>query len=73
MSGCEGDGNARMGSGEGVVAVSVYMPGTRGSCVLSSTGDMLEICVVRGLGGVCDMCMRLSRGVAWWEVLEVSG
>ena len=34
------------------------MSGTRGSGVLSSTGDML----VRGVGGVCDMCMCLARG-----------
>ena len=36
--------------------VSTCMSGTRG--VLSSTGDML----VRGVGGVCDMCMCLARG-----------
>ena len=29
-----------------------------GSGVLSSTGDVL----VRGVGGVCDMCMCLARG-----------
>ena len=34
------------------------MGGTRGSGVLSSTGDVL----VRGVGGVCDMCMCLARG-----------
>ena len=34
------------------------MSGTRGSGVLSSTGDVL----VRGVGGVCDMCMCLARG-----------
>ena len=32
-----------MGSREGVVAVSVSMSGTRGSGVLSSTGDVLEM------------------------------
>ena len=32
--------------------------GTRGSGVLSSTGDVL----VRGVGGVCDMCMCLAWG-----------
>ena len=34
-----------MGSGKGVVVVSAYMGGTRGSGVLSSTaaGDVLEI------------------------------
>ena len=62
MLGCEGDGNAGVGSGGGVVATSAYMGGTRGSGVLSSTGDVLEMSVVRGIGGVCDMCMRLARG-----------
>ena len=51
-----------MGSGGGVVAVSACMSGTRGSGVLSSTCDVLEKSVVRGVGGVCDMCMCLSRG-----------
>ena len=37
------------------------MSGTRGSGVLSSTGDVL----VRGVGGVCDMCMWL--GAVWVE------
>ena len=31
------------------------------SC-LSSIGDVLEMSVVRGVGGVCDMCMCLARG-----------
>ena len=38
--------------------MSACMSGTRGSGVLSSTGDML----VRGVGGLCDMCMCLARG-----------
>ena len=41
-----------------MVAVSACMSGTRGSGVLSCTGDVL----VRGVGGVCDMCMCLARG-----------
>ena len=41
-----------------MVAVSVCMSGTCGSGVLSSTGDVL----VRGVGGVCDMCMCLAWG-----------
>ena len=45
-----------------VVAVSACMSGTRGSGVLSSAGDVLEMSVVRGVGGVCDMCMCLARG-----------
>ena len=51
-----------MGSGRGVVTVSACMSGTRGSCVLSSTYAVLEMGVVRGVGGVCDMCMCLARG-----------
>ena len=51
-----------MGSGGGVVAVSACMSGTCGSGVLSSTGDVLEMSVVRGVGRVCDMCMCLARG-----------
>ena len=39
----------------GVVAVSACMSGGCGSGVLSSTGDVLEMSVVRGVGGVCDM------------------
>ena len=38
--------------------MSACTTGTRGSGVLSSTGDVL----VRGVGGVCDMCMCLARG-----------
>ena len=37
--------------------MSAYMGVTRGSGVLASAGD-----VVRGVGGVCDMCMCLARG-----------
>ena len=54
-------------SGGGVVAVSACMSGTCGSGVLSSTGDVLEMSVVRGVGGVCDMCMCLARVVAGGE------
>ena len=54
LLGCDGDDNA------GVVAVSAYMGGTCGSGVSSSTGDVLEMSVVRGVCGVCDMCT--SRG-----------
>ena len=45
-----------------MVAVSAYMGDTRGSGVLSSAGDVFEMNVVRGVGGVCDMCMCLARG-----------
>ena len=55
LLGCEGEGNAGVGSGGCVVVVIAYMGGTRGSCVLASAGDVLEMSVVRGVGGVCDM------------------
>ena len=48
-----------MGSGGGLLAVSAYMGG---SGVLASASDVLEMSVMRGLGGVCDMCMRLAQG-----------
>ena len=35
-----------------MVAVGVCMGSTRG---LSSTGDVVEMSVVRGVGGVCDI------------------
>ena len=38
--------------------MSACMSGTRSSGVLSSIGDVL----VRGVGGVCDLCMCLARG-----------
>ena len=60
---CEADGNAGVGSGGGVVAVSAYMGGTRCSGVLSSAGDVPDMSMVRGVGGVCDMCMCWARGV----------
>ena len=42
--------------------VSACMCGTRGSDVLSSTGDVLEMSVVRGVGE-CVKCVWL--GVVW--------
>ena len=43
--------------------MSACMSGTRGSGVLSSTGDVF----VRGICGVCDMCMCLARGGCEWR------
>ena len=43
LLGCEGDGNAGVGSGGGVVGVSAYMGGTRESGVLASAGDVLNM------------------------------
>ena len=45
-----------MGSVGGVIVVSAYMGGTRGSGVLSSVGDLLEMSVVRGV------CVWLGAG-----------
>ena len=39
------------------------MSGTRGSGVKSSTGDVL----VRGVGGVCDMCYVFGSGRCGWR------
>ena len=47
-----------------MVAVSAYIGGTRGSGLLSSACDVLEMSVVRGVGGVCDMCICLAWGEA---------
>ena len=70
LLGCEGDGNAGVGSGGGVVAVSAYMGDTCGSGVLSSAVDVLEMSVVRRVGGVVKcVCVWLGAG---WEVLGVS-
>ena len=46
---CDGDGNAGVGSGGGVVTVNAYIGGTRGSGVLSNAGDVREMSVVRGV------------------------
>ena len=46
----------------GAVTVIAYMGGTRGSDVLSSAGDVLKMSVVRGVGGMCNMCTCLARG-----------
>ena len=67
---CEGDGNAGVGFGGGV---SACMCGTRGSGVLPSTGDVLEMSVVKGVGGVCGMCLTLrcvgGEGGEWMREL----
>ena len=52
-----------------MVTVSACMGGTHGSGVLSSTDDVLEMSVVRGAGGVYDMCICLARGGEWMRVL----
>ena len=53
MLGCEGDGNAGVGSGGGVVVVSVYMGGTCGSGGLPSAGDVLDLIII----GSSNLCL----------------
>ena len=69
MCGYEGDGSADVGSRGCVIAVSACMGGTRGSGVLSSASDVLEMSVVRGVGGVCDSVYVFGSGLGgrcWW-------
>ena len=74
---CEGDGNAGVGDGGGVVAVSPgheYVGGTRGSSIVSSTADVLGLSVLRGrrgVDGVCEMCMCFARGGVGDEGIRV--
>ena len=42
-----------------------YVGGTRGSGIVSSAADVIWMSVMRemrGVGGVCEMCMCLTRG-----------
>ena len=58
-----------MRSGGGVVVVSASMGDTRGSDVLSSAGDVLEMSVVRGVCGVCNKHVYVfgsGRGGRCW-------
>ena len=72
---CEGDGNAGVVNRGSVVSVSAVhesMGGTRDSGIVSSANDLLEMSVVRGMrgvGGVCEMCMARGgmRGEGWVE------
>ena len=46
-----------------------HVGGTRGSGNVSNAADVLWMSVVRGIrGGVCEMCMCLSRGGVGGEV-----
>ena len=47
-----------------VVASAIHVGGTRGSGIVSSALDVLGMSVVRGMrgvGGVCEMCVCLAR------------
>ena len=48
-----------------VVVGAEHVGGTRGSGIVSCAADVLGIIVVRGMrgvGGVCEMCICLARG-----------
>ena len=50
---------------EEVVVSAWHVGGTRGSGNVSITAEVLGMSVVRGMrgvGGVCEMCMCLARG-----------
>ena len=57
-----------MGDGGGVVGMSArheYVCDTRGSSIISNTFGVLGMSVVRGMKGIyglCEMCMYLARG-----------
>ena len=73
MCWCEVDVNDGVGDGWGVVSAG-HVGGTRGSGIVSSAADVLCMSVVRGMrgvGGICEMCMCLARGGVGGE--EVSG
>ena len=40
---------------------------TRGSGIVSSAADVLWMSMVRGMRGVCEMCMRLAQGCVGGE------
>ena len=59
--------------GGGVVVMRAeHVGGTRSSGIVSSADDVLEMSVVRGMtvGGVCEMCMCLTRGGMGGEVVS---
>ena len=50
--------------------------GTRSLGIVSSAADVLWINVVRGMrgvGGVCEMCMRLARGLGFTNPMGTGG
>ena len=76
LSGCEGASvTAILVWGGGVICVLVsaeheWVGGTRDSGIVSSAADVLGRSVVRrmkGVGGVCEMCMCLARGAVGGE------
>ena len=65
---CDGakvDSNTGVGDREGVVVLSAgHVGGARGSRIGSNAVDVLGMSVLRGMrgvGGVCEMCMCLAH------------
>ena len=47
-----------------------YFGGTRGSGIVTSAANVLWMSVVsvmKGIGGVCEICVCVSLGAAWVE------
>ena len=62
-----------MGTAGGVFAECEYIGGTRGSGIVSSADEVLEMSVVRGVGGMCDMCMARGGWEDWVWALPIMG
>ena len=53
---------ANAGFGPWLCSVHEYVGGTRGSGIVSCAADVLGMSVMRGVGGVCEICMCLAQG-----------
>ena len=77
VRGGDGDGNAGVRVDRGVVAGSAgceYICDTCGSVFLSTSDDVLEMSVLRGVkggDGVCEMCMGLARNGVGGEWIRI--
>ena len=68
-----GDGHTNAGVGDGRDLVSAgheYVGGTRGSGIVSSAADVIWMSVVRGIRGIGEMGICLTRGGVGGEVVE---
>ena len=68
---CDGDGNASVGAGVWLRDVSICM--VHVVQVLDTADDMLGMCVGRGVGGVCEMCMCERIGVGIYQSCKNRG
>ena len=53
-----------------MVVIAGHVAGTRGSGIVSSVADVRGM---RGVGGICDMCMCLARGSVGAEGMSGAG